>query len=33
MSVGEHKTENYLKINPIGKIPAIKDGDFCVLDR
>ena len=26
----EHKGERYLKINPDGAVPAIKDGDFCL---
>ena len=30
---GEHKTEEYLKINPAGKVPAIKCGDFTLSER
>lgn len=26
----EHKSPDYLKINPLGLIPAIKDGDFVL---
>ncbi|CAB3239215.1 unnamed protein product [Arctia plantaginis] len=32
MTVAEHKSPEYLKINPIGSIPALKDGDFVVSD-
>lgn len=28
MQVGEHRQPEYLKINPVGKVPAIVDGDF-----
>lgn len=28
LSKREHKSEDYLKINPVGKIPAMSDGDF-----
>ena len=28
----EHKSEEYLKINPSGQVPAIKDGDFCLSE-
>ncbi|MFN6569076.1 glutathione S-transferase [Nostoc minutum NIES-26] len=28
MQVGEHRQSEYLKINPVGKVPAIVDGDF-----
>ncbi|KAK7929803.1 hypothetical protein WMY93_006198 [Mugilogobius chulae] len=27
---GEHYTEEFGKINPIRKVPALKDGDFCM---
>ena len=27
---GEHKLEDYLKINPYGQVPTITDGDFCL---
>ncbi len=28
MQAGEHRQSEFLKINPIGKVPAIVDGDF-----
>ena len=28
LSKGEHKTDEYLKVNPFGQIPAIKEGEF-----
>ncbi|MBH8560641.1 glutathione S-transferase family protein [Nostoc sp. CENA67] len=28
MQAGEHRQPEYLKINPVGKVPAIVDGDF-----
>lgn len=30
---GKHKTDEYKKINPRQKLPALKDGDFCVGER
>ena len=32
LSVKENRREWYLKINPNGTIPAIKDGDFCLSE-
>jgi glutathione S-transferase len=29
---GEQKKEWFLKINPMGKIPALKDDDFCLFE-
>jgi len=29
---GEHKTEDYLAINPYGKVPALVDGDFTLSE-
>jgi glutathione S-transferase len=28
LQAGEHRQPNYLSINPVGKVPAIVDGDF-----
>ena len=30
---GEHKSEAFLKINPAGQVPAIKDGNFTLGER
>ena len=32
LTKGEHKSEDYLAINPYGKIPALKDGDFTLAE-
>jgi len=32
MMKGEHKSEDFLKINPKGQLPAIKDGDFALAE-
>jgi len=29
-SKGEHKSADYLKLNPRGKVPTLKDGDFVI---
>lgn len=31
-SKGEHKAPGYLKLNPRGKVPTLKDGDFVVYE-
>jgi len=31
-SKGDHKTPAYLKLNPRGKVPTLKDGDFVVYE-
>ena len=31
-SKGEHKTPAYLQLNPRGKVPTLKDGDFAVYE-
>ena len=31
-SKGEHKSPEYLKLNPRGKVPTLKDGDFVVYE-
>src|SRR5262245_22178775 len=31
-SKGEHKTPAYLRLNPRGKVPALKDGDFVLYE-
>ena len=30
---GENKSEAYLQINPLGKVPAIKMGNFTLNER
>jgi len=32
LSKGEHKSEEYLAINPYGKVPAMKDGNFAMSE-
>lgn len=32
MHAGEHRKPEYKKINPVAKVPALIDGDFCVWD-
>lgn len=32
MFKGEHRSAEYMKINPMGKVPALIDSDFCVWD-
>jgi len=32
LSKGENKSEEYLAINPYGKVPAMKDGDFAMSE-
>lgn len=32
LAKGEHKSREYLKINPGGKVPALQDGDFILLE-
>jgi len=31
-SKGDHKTPAYLKLNPRGKVPTLKDGDFVLYE-
>jgi glutathione S-transferase len=31
-SKGEHKTPSYLRLNPRGKVPTLKDGDFVIYE-
>ena len=31
-SKGDHKTDAYLKLNPRGKVPTLKDGDFALYE-
>lgn len=28
----DHKSESYKRINPLGKVPALVDGDLCIWD-
>ena len=30
---GEHKSPEFLAINPAGKLPGLKDGNLCVGER
>ena len=32
LTKGEHKTENYLTKNPVGKVPALDDDGFCLFE-
>jgi glutathione S-transferase len=32
LSKGEHQTPAYLKLHPLGKVPALQDGDLVVLE-
>src|ERR671922_2261994 len=32
VSKGEHKAATYLKLNPRGKVPTLKDGDFVLYE-
>lgn len=32
MGAGEHRQEAYRKLNPMGKVPAIQDGDFTLWE-
>lgn len=32
MRAGAHKTPEYLRINPLGQLPALIDGDLCLRD-
>jgi glutathione S-transferase len=29
---GEHKTEEFLKLNPLGQVPVLRDGDVVIRD-
>lgn len=30
---GEHLKPEFLKVNPLGKVPALRDGDFLLAER
>ncbi|KAB2050757.1 Glutathione S-transferase F6 -like protein [Gossypium arboreum] len=32
MAAGEHKSENYLSLNPFGQVPAFEDGDLKLFE-
>lgn len=32
LTKGEHKSDNYLSINPVGKVPALEDDGFCLYE-
>ncbi len=32
LAAGEQRQENFLKVNPVGRIPALTDGDFVVFE-
>ncbi|MBT8142119.1 MAG: glutathione S-transferase family protein [Gammaproteobacteria bacterium] len=32
LSKGEHKVPDHLRINPVGKVPALQEGDFCLFE-
>jgi len=32
LTKGEHKSADFLKINPVGKVPAIDDEGFCLFE-
>ena len=32
LSKGEHKTPEYLKLHPLGKVPVLQDGDVVLLE-
>jgi glutathione S-transferase len=32
LATGEHKKPEFLKINPVGKVPALQDGDFSLFE-
>ncbi len=32
LALGEQRSESYLKLNPFGKVPTLKDGDFVLFE-
>ena len=32
LNKGEHKTEEFLKLNPLGQVPVLRDGDVVIRD-
>ena len=33
MNAGEHKSPDFLKMNPAHTVPTLKDGDLCLGER
>lgn len=33
LMTGEQKNEEYQKVNPLGQVPALKDGDNILVER
>lgn len=33
LSAGQHYTDDFAQVNPLRKVPALKDGDFILAER